>query len=105
MTKLTDFQTYCSKEGKDHSFESLADMIGGAEKTFEQYLEGAFDQPLRDWILLIAPRALSAFTMVKLAQFEASSFFSIMGMLNQISLYLKDIKSGMTALTQPTNVQ
>ena len=105
MTTLTDFQTHCSKTGMVSGFDSLADMLGGAEKVFESHLDGSLDQSLRDWVLLYAPDALSAFTMVKLAQFEASSFFSIMGMLNQINGSLKDIKAGMTALIQPAKVQ
>ena len=105
MTTLTDFQTHCSKTGMVSGFDSLADMLGGAEKVFESYLEGSMDQTLKDWVLMHGPRALTAFTVTQLAQFEASSFFSIMGMLNEINLNLKEIKDGMTAMAQPAKVQ
>ena len=105
MTTLTDFQTHCSKTGTAPDFDGLSDMLGGVEKAFKCYLEGSMDQALKDWVLLNAPDSLTAFTMTQLAQFEASSFFSIMGMLNQINLNLKDIKSGMTNLIQPAKVQ
>ena len=105
MTTLTDFQTHCSKTGTAPDFDGLSDMLGGVEKAFKCYLEGSMDQALKDWVLLNAPDSLTAFTMTQLAQFEASSFFSIMGMLNQINLNLQDIKSGMTNLIQPAKVQ
>ena len=105
MTTLTDFQTHCSKTGTNPDLDGLADMFGGAEKVFTSYLEGSMDQTLKDWVLMHGPRALTAFTMAQLAQFEASSFFSIMNMLNQINLNLKEIKDGMTALLPPAKVQ
>ena len=105
MTTLVDFQTHCADNPVDFCFDSLAEMLGGTEKVFGSYIEGSLDQALKDCVLLNAPRALSAFTMVQLAQFEASSFFSIMGMLNQINVRLKDIKDGMTALLPPAKVQ
>jgi hypothetical protein len=105
MTTLTDFQTHCSKTGTAPDFDGLSDMLGGAEKVLKSYLEGSMDQALKDWVLLNAPMELSAFTMAQLAQFEASSFFSIMNMLNQINLNLKDIKDGMASVIQPAKVQ
>jgi hypothetical protein len=105
MTTLTDFQTHCSKTGTAPDFDGLADMFGGADKVFTSYLEGSMDQDLKDWVLMHGSRALTAFTMAQLAQFEASSFFSIMGMLNQINLNLKEINAGMKAMIQTPKVQ
>ena len=105
MTTLTEFQKYCADNPVDFCFDSLAEMLGGAEKVFECYLEGSLDQALKDWVLLNAPDSLTAFTMTQLARFEASSFFSIMGMLNQINLNLKEINAGMKALLPPAKVQ
>lgn len=102
MTTLTDFQTHCSKTGTAPDFDGLAEMLGGAEKVFKCYLEGSLDQALKDWVLMNAPMELTAFTMSQLAQFEASSFFSIMGMLNEIKISLKDIKISVELL-HPTN--
>ena len=105
MTTLIDFQTHCSKTGTAPDFDGLADMLGGAEKVLKSYLEGSMDQALKDWVLMHGPRALTAFTMAQLAQFEASSFFSIMGMLNEINLNLKEINTGMQAMLPPAKVQ
>ena len=104
MTTLTDFQTHCSNTGTAPDFDGLYDMLGGAEKVLKSYLEGSMDQDLKDWVLMHGSRALTAFTMTQLAQFEASSFFSIMGMLNQINLNLKEINAGMKALPPPAKV-
>ena len=105
MTTVPDFQKYCSERTMEFSFSTLAGMLGGVENAFKCYLEGSLDQDLKDWVLLNAPDSLTAFTMTQLAQFEASSFFSIMGMLNQINMNLKDIKAGMKALLPPAKVQ
>ena len=105
MTTVLDFQKYCSERTMEFSFSTLAGMLGGVEKAFKCYLEGSLDQDLKDWVLLNAPDSLTAFAMTQLAQFEASSFFSIMGMLNQINMNLKDIKAGMKALLPPAKVQ
>jgi hypothetical protein len=105
MTTLTDFQTHCSNTGTAPDFDGLYDMLGGAEKVLKSYLEGSMDQDLKDWVLLNAPDSLTAFTMTQLARFEASSFFSIMGMLNQINLNLKEINAGVHAMLPPAKVQ
>ena len=105
MTTLIDFQTHCSKTGTSPDFDGLSDMLGGIEKVLKSYLEGSLDQDLKDWVLLNAPDSLSAFTMTQLAQFEASSFFSIMGMLNQINMNLKEINTRMQAMLPPAKVQ